>query len=173
MKKHSGMRPHDIVILLKIAAKGTNSWYMKDLSHELSISASEVSESINRSIIAGLIAPNKKRLMKLALLDFLEHGLKYVYPQQPGPIVRGIPTAHAAPPLNEIIVSDEPYVWPSGKGKVRGQSITPLYPSVIDAVQKDEKLYELLALVDAIRVGRAREKEIAIKELKSRILDGE
>lgn len=173
MKKHSGMRPHDIVILLKIAAKGTNSWYMKDLSHELSISASEVSESINRSIIAGLIAPNKKRLMKLALLDFLEHGLKYVYPQQSGPIVRGIPTAHAAPPLNEIIVSDEPYVWPSGKGKVRGQSITPLYPSVVDAVQKDEKLYELLALVDAIRVGRAREKEIAINELKSRILDGE
>lgn len=173
MKKHSGMRPHDIVILLKIAAKRTNSWYMKDLSHELSISASEVSESINRSIIAGLIAPNKKRLMKLALLDFLEHGLKYVYPQQPGPIVRGIPTAHSAPPLNNIIVSEEPYVWPYGKGKVRGQSIVPLYPSVVDAVLQDEKLYELLALVDAVRVGRAREKEIAIKELKSRILDGE
>jgi len=29
-----------------------------------------------------------------------------------------------------------------------------------------------LALVDAIRVGRAREKEIAVNELKSRILHG-
>ena len=70
MKKHSGMRPHDIVVLLKIAAKGDDSWYMKDLSFELGISASEISESINRSVIAGLMLPDKKRLMKLALLDF-------------------------------------------------------------------------------------------------------
>jgi predicted transcriptional regulator len=173
MKKHSGMRPHDIVILLKIAAKGLQPWLMKDLSQELNISASEISESLNRSAIAGLISQNKKRLMKLAILDFLEHGLKYVYPQQPGALVRGIPTAHSAPPLNNFIISEEPYVWPYGKGKVRGQSIVPLYPSVVDAVLQDEKLYELLALVDAVRVGRAREKEIAIKELKSRILDGE
>jgi predicted transcriptional regulator len=173
MKKHSGMRPHDIVILLKIASKDQSSWYMKDISQELNISASEVSESINRSKIAGLIAPHNNKLMKLALLDFLEHGLKYVYPQQPGAIVRGIPTAHSAPPLNKTIISDEPYVWPSGKGTMRGQSIQPLYPSVIEAVKKDTKLYELLALVDAIRVGRAREKEMAIEALKSRLLDGE
>ena len=107
MKKHSGMRPHDIVILLKIAAKGSQKWFMKDLSYELNISASEISESINRSVIAGLIAPNKKKLMKLALMDFLEHGLRYVYPQQPGAMVRGIPTAHSAAPLNTKIVSNE------------------------------------------------------------------
>jgi hypothetical protein len=53
MKKHSGMRPHDIVILLKIAAKDDRDWYMKDLAYELGISASEISESIHRSVIAG------------------------------------------------------------------------------------------------------------------------
>lgn len=37
--------------------------------------------------------------MKLSILDFLEHGLRYVYPQQPGAKVRGIPTAHAATPI--------------------------------------------------------------------------
>ena len=169
MKKHSGMRPHDIIVLLKIAAKGRKQWYMKDLSSELNISPSEISESINRSVYAGLIASNKRTLMKLALLDFLEHGIRYVYPQNPGAIVRGIPTAHSAPPLNNIIVSNEHFVWAYGKGKVRGQSIVPLYPSVTEAVQKDEKLYELLALVDAIRVGKAREKEIAINELRIRI----
>jgi hypothetical protein len=84
MKKHSGMRPHDIVVLIKIVAKGDNQWMMKDLSNELGISSSEVSESLNRSVIARLITPDKKRLMKLALLDFLEHGLCYVYPQSPG-----------------------------------------------------------------------------------------
>ncbi len=55
MKKHSGMRPHDIAALLKIARKGRESWFMKDLAHELRISASEISESINRSIIGGLM----------------------------------------------------------------------------------------------------------------------
>ena len=170
MKKHNGMRPHDIVVLLKIAAKGKQNWFMKDLSYELNISASEISESLTRSKFAGLIAPNKKSIMRLALMDFLEHGIKYVYPQQPGAIVRGIPTAHSAPPLNNTIVSEEHYVWPYAKGKKRGQAIEPLYASVVEAVLKDDKLYELLALVDALRVGRAREKEIALRELKIRIL---
>jgi hypothetical protein len=169
MKKHSGMRPHDIVILLKIAAKGEQPWLMKDLSYELGISASEISESINRSVIAGLISYNKKTLMKLNLLDFLSYGLRFVYPEQPGALVRGVATAHAAPPLNKIIVSEEPYVWPYGHGKVRGQAITPLHPKVPEAALKDEVFYMLMALVDTLRVGRAREKALAIKELKHRL----
>jgi predicted transcriptional regulator len=166
MKKHSGMRPHDIVILLKIASKNDDPWMMKDLSIELDISASEISESLNRSAFAGLLSQDKRRLMKLNLLDFLENGLRYVYPQQPGPIVRGVPTAHSASPLKEIIQSTEDYVWPYGKGEVRGQSIIPLYPTVPEAALKDKKLHVLLALVDALRVGRSREKELAIIELK-------
>lgn len=169
MKKHSGMRPHDIVVLLKIASKKDTPWLMKDLSVELGISASEISESLNRSSIAGLIAHNKKRLMKLAILNFLEHGLRYVYPQQPGSRLRGLPTAHAAPPLNKEIVSNEPYVWPYGEGTVRGESIEPLHPKVPEACLKDALFYEYMALCEALRVGRAREKNIAVEELKKRL----
>lgn len=169
MKQHSGMRPQDIVILLKIAAKGEQKWFMKDLSQELTISASEVSESINRSVIAGLLAANKKRLMRLALLDFLEYGLRYVYPQRPGALVRGLPTAHSAPPLNNDIVSNEPYVWPYAKGTVRGQAIDPLYPNVPEACLKDSEFYELMALCDSLRVGKAREKNLAMALLEKRI----
>src|SRR5690625_1798737 len=107
MKKHNGMRPQDIVILLKIVAKGDESWYMKDLSHELNISASEISESLNRSALAGLVTPDKKAIRKRNLLEFLLHGLKYAYPQRPGAIVRGMPTAHSAPPLNDHIRGSE------------------------------------------------------------------
>ena len=169
MKNHNGMRPHDIVVLLKIATKGKQAWLMKDLSYELSISASEISESINRSVIAGLISHNKKELMKLNLLDFLSHGLRYVYPEQPGALVRGVATAHSAPPLNKIISSKEAYVWPYGQGNLRGQAITPLHPKAPEAALKDENFYILMALVDALRVGRAREKELALQELKQRI----
>lgn len=169
MKKHSGMRPHDIVILLKIAAKGEKAWFMKDLAYELGISASEISESLNRSVIAGLISPDKKRLMRLALMDFLTYGLRYVYPQQAGALVRGIPTAHSAQPLSQIISSSESYVWPYAEGTVRGQMIEPLHPQVPEASLKDELFHELLALCDALRAGRARERNLAIEELKKRI----
>jgi DNA-binding Lrp family transcriptional regulator len=165
------MSPLDIVVLLKIVTYANTSWYQEQLADALGISQSEVSKSLARSKFSGLIDAKGKDVFKMALLEFLQYGIKYAFPQRPGAIVRGIPTAHSAPPLNNSIVSDEHYVWPFGKGTVRGQAITPLYPSVINAVQKDNKLHELLALVDALRVGRAREKEIAIKELKWRILN--
>jgi len=170
MKKHNGMRPHDVAVLLKIVAKGTHPWLMKDLSIELFISPGEISESINRSVLSGLLAQDKKRLMKQALLSFLEHGLPYVYPQHPGPLVRGLPTSHTASPLNKLIVSEEPYVWPYAEGKVRGQAIEPLHPRLPEACLIDLDFYELMALCDALRVGKARERKLAVDILKSRIL---
>lgn len=169
MKKHSGMRPHDLAVLLKIASKRQQDWLMKDLASELEISSSEISESLNRSAIAGLISVDKRKLKILSLLDFLKSGLKYVYPQQPGAIVRGIETAHSAPPLRDKIISNEPYVWPFAKGKVRGQSIEPLHPKIPNACLKDREFYELMALADAIRVGKAREQKMAFEMIKERI----
>ena len=111
--------------------------------------------------------------MRLAILDFLEHGLRYVYPQRPGAKVRGVPTAHAAPPLDKIIVSEEPYVWPFGIRTVRSESIQPLHPKVPDTCLRDAVFYEYMALADAMRVGRAREKKLAIKELRNRLVHEE
>jgi hypothetical protein len=167
--KQQIMSPHDIVILLKIASYGDEQWFQKPLAEDLVISQSEVSKSLNRSRYAGLIDPKGKKVMKLALLEFLQFGLRYVFPQKPGAVVRGIPTSHSATPLKNKIESTEHYVWPYAKGTVRGHSIIPLYPSVPEAALKDAKLYELLALVDALRVGRAREKELAIVEIKTRL----
>ena len=169
MRKHNGMRPQDVVILLKIAAKGKADWYMKDLAYELGVSQSEVSESLHRSALAGLLATDKRTLMKGALLEFLQHGLRYVYPQKPGAITRGMTTAHSAPPLLDKVSSQEVYVWPWAKGQQRGQCIEPLHPSVPDACQKDTKLHELLALADAMRVGKAREQKLAAEALRERL----
>ena len=169
MKKHNGMRPQDVVILLKIATLKDKVWYGKNLYTTLFISPSEVSESLNRSMIAGLLDAGKRKLMRQAFLEFLEHGLKYVYPQQPGALVRGMPTAHSAPPLNKIIQSQEFYVWPDPLGEQRGQAIEPLHPGVVEAARLDAELYELLSLIDALRIGRIRERAIAIQELSNRI----
>ena len=169
MKKHSGMRPHDIIIILKIIAKGKKQWYMKDIAHELYISQSEVSESLNRNVMAGLIAYNKKRVLFSAVQEFIFYGLKYVYPQKPGAMVRGIVTAHSAMPLMEKIRSNQNFVWPYSEGDQRGFAVEPLHPNVPKACLKDDKLYELLALIDAIRLGNVREQNIAMDELKARL----
>lgn len=163
------MRPHDIVILLKIASYGHENWLMKDLGHDLFISPSEISESLNRSVLSGLLSNNKKRLMRSNLLDFLIYGLKYVFPQKPGSVVRGVKTSHSALPLSDIMVSDEIYVWPYFEGNSKGFAVEPLHPNAPKACLNDPKLHQLLALTDAIRLGNKREFNIATEELKQRI----
>ena len=172
--KKAYMRPQDIVILLKIVALNQSPWRQPDLAHQLSISQAEVSESLYRSFVAGLIDNSKKKVHAKSLYDFLIYGLKYVFPQRPGAIVKGMPTAHSALPLSKSIrASSVIYVWPDDDGSLRGEAIEPLYPSVPKAAKLDSSFYELLALVDAIRIGKAREYQIAASELKKRILKDE
>jgi len=160
------MRPQDILVLLKIVAQEEQNWYHHTLADALFMSQSEVSKSLERSRYAGLMDASRKKVMKQSLLEFLQYGILYVFPQQPGRVSRGVPTAHSASPLKEQITSNEKYVWPSATGADRGQSIIPLYPSVPRAIKLDKELYYMLALVDAIRVGKAREREMAVDLLK-------
>jgi hypothetical protein len=166
----NNLKPQDVVILLKIIALGNDNWFHHTLALDLGMSQSEVTQSLNRSKYAGLIDVTRKKVNRLAFNEFVMHGLSYVFPQQPGPLVRGVLTAHSAEPLSKIISSNEKYVWPYAKGLERGQSIQPLFKTVVEAALKDHKLYELLTLVDALRVGKVREKELAKKELAKRIL---
>ena len=171
MKAHSGMRPQDILILLKLVCLKNTSWRYSDIAQSLNMSQSEVFDSLERSRIAGLVNAEKRNIFRSAFFEFLIYGLKYVFPAEPGPLCRGIPTSHSAPPLaSQIIASDnDNYVWPTSDGTTRGQSIRPLYPTVPLAAKKDPELYELLALVDALRVGRTRERKLAREQLEQRI----
>jgi hypothetical protein len=171
MRKHLGMRPQDIAVLLKIIALGNTSWQNKDLAWWLHLSASEISESLNRSQIARLIDPLKKKVYRQSLMEFLEHGLAYVFPVAPGARTRGIPTAHAHPFMKRLFHGEEDYVWPSIEGESRGDGIEPLYPGIIHSIKDDDLFYKLLALTDAVRIGRNRERNAAVSELKKNILN--
>jgi hypothetical protein len=169
MRKHNGMRPQDIVVLLKIIAIEGQTWQMGSLANSLFISPSEISESFNRSRLAGLIDYNKKIVNRKNFMEFLEHGLRYVFPVQLGTLVKGVATAHSHPFMKEHIVSSTNYVWPYLRGDVIGLAIEPFYKNQVDAAKNDEELYKLLALVDAVRVGKVREIKYAIEELKKNI----
>lgn len=171
MRKHNGMRPQDIAILLKIVALGRDDWQIQPLSNELRISISEISESLNRSRLAGLIDFKKKRPNRNSLLEFLQHGVKYVFPQSPGAMSKGMPTAHSHPFMKKHFHSDNNYVWPKAKGEMIGQLVEPFYERQPEAAGDDSKFYLLLALVDAIRVGRVRESKLATDELRRILLN--
>ena len=106
-----------------------------------------------------------------ALEEFLIHGLKYAFPAERGGMTRGLPTSYAAEPLKHLISPGaEPIpVWPHSEGKSRGIALAPLYKSVPIAAMNDPLLYEQLALVDAIRDGRARERKLAEEEISKRL----
>jgi hypothetical protein len=164
------LKPQDAMVLLKLVGAG-GEWTYPSLAESLGMSASEVHAAVGRSKRAGLYneglrAPNRK-----ALVEFLVHGLRYVFPAERGALTRGVPTAHAAPPLKAQMMADgePPPVWPDAEGTVRGEAMRPLYRSAPGAARRDPALYELLALVDAVRGGRARERKLAVAELEARL----
>ncbi|NOV19311.1 hypothetical protein E5S70_25055 [Ensifer adhaerens] len=187
------MKSQDIVVLLKLISlqdqeleKGTDQlrseslggdpYSVRNLEALLGISKTEVGQSINRSISSGIARKDSKsnepRPHRRNLVNFITNGLKFVFPAHPGAMQRGIPTAFAAPMLESLLMSGGSYnyVWPYASAQEMGQSIDPLFRSVPEAALKDERLYEYLALVDAIRLGNQRETELAGDRLKSRIL---
>lgn len=160
------MRPQDIVILFKLISSKDREINKKQIARELGISASEISEALERCRIAKLIDESKSKVNSLALEEFLVHGLKYVYPAIPQTKIRGVATAVSAPLFkNDITQGEEKYVWPDSKGEIRGFGITPLYHTVPFAVKSDPELYDLLAIADVFRIGRVREVEIANQKL--------
>lgn len=160
------MKKQDLVVLLKKLTHQGRELSLRKLSEELVMSTSSVSLCLERCKKAQLVDRNKKRVNTLALQEFMAHGLAYVFPAEAGRIIRGISTYVSASPIKEQLVnSSDQYVWRYAKGEARGQMIEPLYPSAPEAALRDDELYQLLVIADTIRMGRAREKEIAIAEL--------
>ncbi len=165
-EKQHIMRPQDIVILLKKTTPEGRNMNGKELSKSLGISAAEISMAMERNRQAQLVDDSKTYVNVLALKEFLIYGIKYCFPAQLGKIVRGIPTASSASPVNQKVASNgNIFVWKDSSGSIRGQALTPLFPSAVEAAKKDPDLYALLVIVDTIRVGKVRERQVAIDYL--------
>lgn len=159
--------PQDILIMIKIALSNSQDWSYNTIAYELGMSPSMAFSGVKRASQARLFDPNRKRPLRKALEEFLIHGVKYSFPPDIGTMTRGIPTGFASPALRNHLAYDleEIYVWPHPKGHERGISFSPLYKSIPEVAMKDERLYAALGLVDALRLGRAREIKLAEKLL--------
>ncbi len=164
------MKGQDIVVILKLLYSGS-PWSFAELGKSVGLSASEAHAAVKRLVECRLLDPDQKLIHRHALLKFLVHGVPYAFPARMKEATRGKPTGWGAPVFNDLFSSGEPPpVWPDPEGKIRGQALKPLYKSVLVASENDPKLYDLLSLVDAVRLGRARERKIAEAELEKRIL---
>jgi hypothetical protein len=167
------LKPQDIYVLLKLAPLGRRDMPYAKLGAELLMPASEVHASLLRcresNLIRGEVSDEVVNLSGLE--EFLLHGIQYAFPIVPGELTRGLPTSYAAPPLSSFILAgnDPPPVWPSSAGKVRGYAIQPLYRKAPVAALNDPIFYELMAIADALRQGKARERNQAAQELRKRL----
>ena len=164
------LRPQDLLVALKLTLepKGKPRSYSA-LAHDLAMSPSKVHDAVKRATASGLLLVDRKPHRR-ALLEFVLHGVRFAFYTKLGPVTIGTPTAHAAPPLVEEIAAGElPPVWANPEGTHRGEAVEPLHASVPRAAKNDPRLYELLALVDALRIGRARERKLAGRHLERRL----
>jgi hypothetical protein len=167
MKKHNGMRPQDIVVLLKLISLKDNEWKNIDLAYSLKISTSEIAESLNRSMIAGLLDSSKKKSSPKIFKRVFNIRIEICIPSPTwNNGERNCNSTFSATNKPRNYFGNEHYVWPYHLGDTRGQAIEPLYKTVPEIVRNDSSLYKLLVIVDIFRIGRARELKIAIKELE-------
>ena len=166
--KQLTLRPQDVAVALQLAITPANTF--AQLSQTMSLSASEVHQSVKRLRVARLLSGALgRRISARYLEEFIYYGVRFAFPVELGTPLRGVPTAHSGPALIEHFEranrkpspAEDVLIWPSQNGEVRGLAITPLYAGAPETAKINPKLYELLTLVDAMRIGKARERALA------------
>ena len=170
IRKQPTLKPQDIVVTIKLSLHRHENFTFSQLAEDLFLSTSEVHGSYRRAVFSNLINLEQERptANRTSLREFIIHGLKYAFPAAVGTITRGTLTGLSAAPFrNQFTLTEHiPSVWPDAKGTVQGISLLPLYPSIPSATKLDPKLYQTLVLIDILRTGAARERELAEIELR-------
>lgn len=165
------LKGEDIIVLLKLSL-ADEAWTVRSLAEETGIPRSGMHRALKRLTAAGLFDERRRRVSIGNAEEFLLHAVRYLLPPERDGESRGVPTAWAAEPLASRISSspDElPPVWPDARGRVRGLSLRPLHAAAPEAARRDPALGELLALVDAVRIGDARVRGVAARLLSARL----
>lgn len=168
------LKPQDLLVLLKVAANPSQRWTYAALGKALAMSASETHASVKRAVASGLaVAPARGEWSPIRpnLLEFILHGVRYVWPATQGPVKRGVPTSVGVEPLagQMMVAPGDAPVWAHPTGFAKGPTLSPLYKTAPQAALADPALHRLLALLDALRTGRARERALAAQLMEAEL----
>lgn len=164
------LKPQDLALAFKLALLRGERLSYKELGQQMRLSQFEAHAATKRLLAARLVyeVEGVIRPVMAAFQAYILYGAPYTFPPVRGEMTIGFPTAYGVSPLKEkVLFADEnPPVWPNPEGTHRGVTLQPLYPNLPLAAQDDIALYELLALFDALRIGQARERELAAALLR-------
>lgn len=167
------LKPQDLAMAFKLVCLAGQKLPYVALAQAMHMSQFEAHACMARLSGARLltVVNESPALVMAAFRPLVMQGAAYFFPAVRGEITMGFPTAYGVEPLkSKVFFADElPPVWPHADGPVRGSSLLPLYPKLPLAASKDQALYELLALFDALRIGQAREREMVRKLLEERL----
>ena len=170
------LKPQDLAVVLEYVLTDGEYPTYESVARALHMTPSNVFASAKRAVNARLLQQQDRRVLRpirSGIEEFIVHGARYAFYPERGSPTRGTLTAHAAPPLNRDIATDpSPPVWPDPEGAAFGPALKPLWPNAGPAARADPRLHELLALTDALRGGRARERKLA-QEFLHRRLNGD
>lgn len=166
--------PGDIATALALAISPGQK--LAELAEGTAKSIGETHNAIRRLGQADLLEPGARSTAVEPLIQFIHWGLPFAFPALLGGPAIGIPTA--AMPLAEPAgpatsggetVGLSEFVWPWASGPASGTALIPLYPAAPRLAAVNRPLFELLVLVDLVRVGGARERDAAIADIRRRI----
>lgn len=167
------LKPQDLAMAFKLVCLAGQKLPYAALAQAMHMSPFEAHACMARLSGARLLADvnDAPALVLAAFRPMVLTGAAYFFPAVRGEITMGFPTAYGVEPLkSKVLFADEtPPVWPHAEGLVRGSMLLPLYPKLPLAAIADTPFYELLALFDALRIGQAREREMARELLEARL----
>ena len=166
------LKPQDIVIAIRLLTLPSAGWTFHALGESVGLGHNQAHLAYKRLLLCELANAESKRPVKTNLVEFLVHGIRYVFPPSWLEDARGLPTGASSPLLRGRLQSGVRIVWPAKnvKSSERGRGILPIHESVLVACRNDHKCYEILSVTEALRAGGAREREIAAEVLKELIL---
>lgn len=167
MRQNRVIKPQDVVILGKLISEKV--WpSQKDIGDSLKLSQAEISHALKTLDQIGLISLTTKKINKLAVTEFITHGLKYIYPIEKKGTGRGMLIGPSSTTFKGRVQSDEyNYIWPDPNGNSKGIVVTPLLPELSNSVKENEILYTFLNVVEIFRgLGGVRHIQEAQKILK-------
>ena len=167
MTGQQNLKSCDIAICLYLAQNGSAPF--SAIGRSVGVSTGQAFNGVTRLRRAGLLSQESADVAVERLIRFCVHGIPVAFAPAFGPTVLGIPTALSAPPFDGLIESAAPTVWPDPTGTIRGEGLEPLYPGALLTAARSPKVYELLAIIDVLRVGQARERRLAEELLTARL----
>lgn len=166
------IKDSDVYVLSGLVAHDNGDWTYRSLAERLGVPHAVVQRALSRTEDAGLYSAHRCRVHLPHFEEFSVHALRFLAPARLGALTRGVPAAWAAAPMNEAIISsgeEPPPVWPYAHGQVRGQAVEPLHRAAPEAIGEWSDLGEILALLDSLRVGDARVRNVAEEFLSTRL----